>query len=112
MERDQMKCAVLCRYVPVRTGLYQYVPVCTSIYHLENPVLTCTVLYSPVRIVQVEIGYQLVPSCTVLYLYWKFGSGLYRLVPSCTGKSCTDLYSLVQSCTNSENPVLTCTVLY
>ena len=66
-------------------------------YHLENPVLTCTVLYSPVRIVRVEIGYQLVQSCTVLYLYWKFG---------------TDLYRLVQSCINSENPVLTSTVLY
>ena len=88
-------------------GIYWYIPVCTGMYHLYCPVQscthstsgnrvpTCTILYCPVPVL--EIWYLLVPSCTVLYLYRKSGS---------------DLYCLVQSCTNSENPVLTCTVLY
>ena len=57
MERDEMKCAVLCKYVPVHTSIYVYVPVhipvCTGMYNMLIPVLTCTVLYSPVRIVTV-----------------------------------------------------------
>ncbi len=72
MERDQMNRAVVCRSVPVRTSTYLFVPVCTSMYHLENPVLTCTVLYHPVRIVHLEpwvtvtrISRMISPNCDI-----------------------------------------------
>ncbi len=123
--------------------------VCTSMYHLENLVLTCTVLYCPVHIVRVEICYLFwsliskrhwAATCPVhigrveiCYLFWsliskrhwaatffladeiKWHTRMDLMVHTCVpnldiGKCGTDLYQLVQSCTNSENPVLTFTL--
>ncbi len=39
------------QYIVLHTSMYLYVPVCTGMYHLENPVLTCTVICRPVRMV-------------------------------------------------------------
>ncbi len=81
--------------------MYLFVPGCTGMYHIENPVLPCTVLYSPVGIVTVEILCCLVLSCYVLYPYGKSGTDLYSHVPSCS-----------RTCTCTGNLVLTCTALY
>jgi hypothetical protein len=117
MECDQMKCAVLCRSVPVHTSIYQYAPVCTSMYWYVPFRKECTDLYCPVPSCTYRTSGNFLLSCTVRYRPVIVRKIWYLLVPSCTvlypyRKSGTDVYRLVQSCANLENPVLTCTVLF